>query len=89
MADEATELTGKYFSRRSKGKCRFRKREALGPEISRLVNEWDRSSNVPSSDDNIGTSDPIIHHFSGSILIITTELLTIALLGGAYSLRFK
>jgi hypothetical protein len=71
------------------GKCRFRKREALGPEISRWVNEWDRSSDVPSSDDSEGTPDPIIHHFSGSILIITTELLTIALLGVAYSLRFK
>ena len=89
MADEATELTGKYLSRRSKGKCRFKKSVSLGPEIFRWVNEWDRSSDVPSSDDSAGTSDPIIHHFSGSILIITTELLTIALLGGAYSLRFK
>ena len=89
MADEATELTGKYLSRRSKGKCRFKKRESLGPEISRWVNEWDRSNDVPSSDDNAGMSDPIIHHFSGSILIITKELLTIALLGKAYPLSFK
>jgi hypothetical protein len=89
MAEDATELTGKCISRRSKGRCRFRKREALGPEISRWVNEWDRSRDVPSLDDSMGTSDPIIHHFSGSILIITTELLTIALLGGAYSLKFK
>jgi len=89
MADEATELTGKYFPRRSMGKCRFKKREALDPEISRWVSEWDRSRDVPSSDDSVGTPDPIIHHFSGSILIITAELLTIALLGGAYSLKFN
>ena len=54
MADEATELTGKYLSRRSKGKCRFKKSVSLGPEIFRWVNEWDRSNDVPSSDDSAG-----------------------------------
>ena len=51
--------------------------------------QWDRSKDVPSSDDSTGMLDPIIHHFSGSILIITKELLTIALLSKAYPSRFK
>ena len=53
--------------------------KTLGPEIARWVYEWDRSSVVGSLDDKVGTSDPTIHHFRGSILIMTRELFTIAL----------